>query len=176
MQNKIAHAAERKAFELVLDGVMKYAKKDRTKGFVQVVNAIEKVLGDVWSPQAYDSLRKFFGTDSKWSRQLSHILDTVDPFVLKTLMLNAGYEGGFRGFRDTQKNAEKYGCSIPYIVLFDPTSACNLHCTGCWAAEYGKTLNLSFEDMDSLVSQARNLELTTSLLPAANPWCARQTL
>jgi MoaA/NifB/PqqE/SkfB family radical SAM enzyme len=169
MQNKIAHAAERKAFELVLDGVMKYAKKDRTKGFVQVVNAIEKVLGDVWSPQAYDSLRKFFGTDSKWSRQLSHILDTVDPFVLKTLMLNAGYEGGFRGFRDTQKNAEKYGCSIPYIVLFDPTSACNLHCTGCWAAEYGKTLNLSFEDMDSLVSQAKELGTHNFFMTGGEP-------
>jgi MoaA/NifB/PqqE/SkfB family radical SAM enzyme len=169
MQNKIAHAAERKAFELVLDGVMKYAKKDRTKGFVQVVNAIEKVLGDVWSPQAYASLRKFFGTDSKWSRQLSHILDTVDPFVLKTLMLNAGYEGGFRGFRETQKNAEKYGCSIPYIVLFDPTSACNLHCTGCWAAEYGKTLNLSFEDMDSLVSQAKELGTHNFFMTGGEP-------
>ncbi|WBY63934.1 MAG: Radical SAM core domain-containing protein [Thermocaproicibacter melissae] len=169
MQNKIAHAAERKAFELVLDGVMKYAKKDRTKGFVQVVNAIEKVLGDVWSPQAYESLRKFLGTDSKWSRQLSHILDTVDPFVLKTLMLNAGYEGGFRGFRDTQKNAEKYGCSIPYIVLFDPTSACNLHCTGCWAAEYGKTLNLSFEDMDSLVSQAKELGTHNFFMTGGEP-------
>lgn len=169
MQNKIAHAAERKAFELVLDGVMKYAKKDRTKGFVQVVNAIEKVLGDGWSPQAYESLRKFLGTDSKWSRQLSHILDTVDPFVLKTLMLNAGYEGGFRGFRDTQKNAEKYGCSIPYIVLFDPTSACNLHCTGCWAAEYGKTLNLSFEDMDSLVSQAKELGTHNFFMTGGEP-------
>ena len=27
----------------------------------------------------------------------------------------------------------------------DPTSACNLHCTGCWAAEYGHKLNLDFD-------------------------------
>lgn len=169
MQNKIAHAAERKAFELVLDGVMKYTKKDRTKGFVQVVNAIEKVLGDVWSKDAYDKMRTFFGSDSKWSRQLSHIIDTVDPHVLKTLMLNAGYEGGFRGFRDTLKNAEKLGCSIPYVVLFDPTSACNLHCTGCWAAEYGKTLNLSFEDMDSLVTQAKELGTHNFFMTGGEP-------
>ena len=169
MQNKITHAAERKAFELILDGVMKYTKKERNKGFVQVVNAIEKVLGDVWPKDAYDQMRKFFGTDSKWSRQLNHIIDTVDPHVLKTLMLNAGYEGGFRGFRDTMKNAEKLGCSIPYVILFDPTSACNLHCTGCWAAEYGKTLNLSFEDMDSLVTQAKALGTHNFMMTGGEP-------
>ena len=26
--------------------------------------------------------------------------------------------------------------------------ACNLHCTGCWAAEYGNKLNLSLDELD----------------------------
>ena len=41
-------------------------------------------------------------------------------------------------------------CNVPWLILMDPTSACNLHCTGCWAAEYGHKLNLSFEDLDSI--------------------------
>ena len=169
MQNSIAHAAERKAFGLVLDGVTKYAKKERTKGYVQVVNMIQKILGDVWSDEAYDRMREYLGKDSKWSEMLSKTMDTVDPHAFKTLMLNAGYEGGFRGFRDTQKNAEKLGCSIPYVILFDPTSACNLHCTGCWAAEYGNRLNLSLEDMDSIVSQAKELGTHIFLMTGGEP-------
>lgn len=39
----------------------------------------------------------------------------------------------------------------------DPTSACNLHCVGCWAADYGNQLNLSYEDLDSIVCQANEL-------------------
>lgn len=35
-----------------------------------------------------------------------------------------------------------------WAILLDPTSACNLHCTGCWAAEYGNRLNLSLETFD----------------------------
>ena len=31
---------------------------------------------------------------------------------------------------------EKYQCNVPWIILFDPTSACNKHCVGCWAADY----------------------------------------
>ena len=44
---------------------------------------------------------------------------------------------------------ETYQCNIPWLILMDPTSACNLHCTGCWAAEYGHKLNLSYEDLES---------------------------
>ena len=41
-----------------------------------------------------------------------------------------------------RRNSEKYHCNIPWAVLMDPTSACNLHCTGCWAADYGNRLNM----------------------------------
>ena len=37
----------------------------------------------------------------------------------------------------------------------DPTSACNLHCIGCWAAEYGNKLNLSLEELDSIIQQGK---------------------
>ena len=32
-----------------------------------------------------------------------------------------------------------------------------MHCTGCWAAEYGRQLNLSLEDLDSIVIQGKKL-------------------
>jgi MoaA/NifB/PqqE/SkfB family radical SAM enzyme len=169
MQNKIAHAAERKAFELVLDGVVKYAKKERTKGFVQLVNATQKILGDTWTDGAYDNMRRFLGTDSKWSRMLINLMDTVDPHVLKTLVLNAGYEGGFRGYREVQKNGQELGCNLPWVIIFDPTSACNMHCTGCWAAEYGKKLNLSFEDMDSIITQGKELGIHVYMMTGGEP-------
>ena len=39
----------------------------------------------------------------------------------------------------------------------DPTSACNLHCTGCSAAEYGNKLNLSLEELDGIIRQGKEL-------------------
>ena len=32
-----------------------------------------------------------------------------------------------------------------------------MHCTGCWAAEYGNRLNLTFEELDSIVTQGKEL-------------------
>ena len=46
---------------------------------------------------------------------------------------------------------------MPWAILLDPTSACNMHCTGCWAAEYGNRLNLTFDELDSIVTQGKAL-------------------
>lgn len=39
----------------------------------------------------------------------------------------------------------------------DPTSACNLKCVGCWAAEYGHQMKLSLEEWDSIITQAKEM-------------------
>jgi MoaA/NifB/PqqE/SkfB family radical SAM enzyme len=39
----------------------------------------------------------------------------------------------------------------------DPTSACNLHCIGCWAAEYGNKMSMSYETLDNIIKQGKDL-------------------
>ena len=58
---------------------------------------------------------------------------------------------------------------MPWAVLLDPTSACNLHCTGCWAAEYGNKLNLTLEDMDSIISQGKELGIYMYIYTGGEP-------
>ena len=151
MANKLVHAAERKAFELVLDTAGKKAVNNREEGYVGVVNAIQKLLGDTWPPEAYDRLRATFSKEGKWTTFFNNLIDRVDLDYLKGLFMSFGFEAGFTGFQETRKSAKKYGCGIPWVILFDPTSACNLHCTGCWASEYSRQLNLTYEQMDKMV-------------------------
>ena len=158
MAESIAHKAERKAFEVAIDAALKHVDKDREKAMLQFIDLMEKILGDTWSPAAYEALRNVYkDPDSKWNKFTNDLFDSVDHKMLKMAALNLAYEAGFRGYKTTKENAKKYGCSIPWILLFDPTSACNLHCTGCWAAEYGHQMSLSYEDMDSIVTQGEDL-------------------
>jgi MoaA/NifB/PqqE/SkfB family radical SAM enzyme len=85
------------------------------------------------------------------------VLNEVDPHVLKTLALNLGFESFLYGTKTIRKMRAKYHCNVPWLILMDPTSACNLHCTGCWAAEYGNKLNLTLEEMDSVIRQGNEL-------------------
>lgn len=51
----------------------------------------------------------------------------------------------------------------------DPTSACNLHCTGCWAAEYGNRLNLTFDELDGIITQGKELGIYFYMYTGGEP-------
>lgn len=172
----ITHAAERKAFEVALNAVVRKTEKGRRNGYVGVVNAIEAVLGDGWKPEAYDALREAFGKEGKWTGFMDNLLKNYDTDYIKGLMMSLGYEGGFSGFRQTKRKEKELGMKIPWIILFDPTSACNLHCAGCWASEYTKTLNLSYEDMNNLVCQGKELGVHEYLMTGGEPLCRKKDI
>lgn len=71
---------------------------------------------------------------------------------------------------------KKYGCNIPWTILLDPTSACNLHCTGCWAAEYGNKLNLSFDEIDSIITQGKELGVYFYIYTGGEPLVRKNDL
>ena len=68
-----------------------------------------------------------------------------------------------------KESREKYNCNIPWTILLDPTTACNLKCKGCWAAEYGNSLNLSYEQIDDIISQGKELGIYFYIFTGGEP-------
>ena len=81
----------------------------------------------------------------------------MDPEVRKTFFTNFIVNASLKGSALQKETEEKEDCNVPWAILLDPTSACNLHCTGCWAAEYGHKLNLSLETIDDIITQGKKL-------------------
>ena len=170
MATGIKHAAERKAFEVAINSALKHVDKGREKAMIQMINLVQKVLGDTWPDRAYDALRDVYEhPESKWCQFTNKLFDEIDPGIIRTAALNLGYEAGFRGYKHTREVAEKEGCNIPFALLIDPTSACNLRCTGCWAAEYGHKMNLTYEELDSIITQAEELGIHAFLYTGGEP-------
>ncbi|MDX9812398.1 MAG: radical SAM protein [Bacteroidales bacterium] len=63
----------------------------------------------------------------------------------------------------------KYKAVLPRLLMIDPTSACNLKCKGCWAADYSKNSNLSYEKLDELLTDARKLGVIEILMTGGEP-------
>ena len=149
-------------------------RKDRQKAFAEMVDVAKQFYGDSFSEETYEHARAVLtDADSKWSKLINCVLDQTAPNVARTTALNLGYEAFFRGTKTIRENRTKYHCNIPWLILFDPTSACNMHCVGCWAGEYGHKNNLSFEDMDKIITEARSWGLSLCS-PAASLWCERR--
>ena len=154
----LAQSVERKAFSVAIDAALKHLNKDREKGLLQIVDLAEKFMGDNFRKEAYDGARKMIqDPDNKWMHYVNRLLDETDPHVAKMTALNLGYQAAFVGTKTIRKMREVHNCNIPWLILMDPTSACNLRCTGCWAAEYGNKLNLSFDEIDSIIQQGKEM-------------------
>ena len=154
----LAQSVERKAFSVAIDAALKHLNKDREKGLLQIVDLAEKFMGDNFRKEAYDGARKMIqDPDNKWMHYVNRLLDETDPHVAKMTALNLGYQAAFVGTKTIRKMREVHNCNIPWLILMDPTSACNLRCTGCWAAEYGHKLNLTFDELDNIVTQGKEL-------------------
>lgn len=166
----MTHKAARAAFGSAISVALKHVNKDREKGLLQITDLAEKYTGDTFQKETFDRVREMIqDPDQKWMQYVNRLLDEVHPNVVKMTALNLGYEAAFRGTKMIRENRKKYNCNIPWLILMDPTSACNLHCTGCWAAEYGHKLNLTFEDMDRVVTQGKELGIFFYMFTGGEP-------
>lgn len=166
----MTHAAGRMAFSAAIDVALKDVRKNREEGIVKLVDLMEKYMSDEKMDVNYNTVRNMIrDKDCTLNKYMNRIIDEIDPHVLKTTALNLGYEAFFYGTKTIRKMREVHQCNVPWLILMDPTSACNLHCTGCWAAEYGNRLNLTFEEMDNVITQGKELGIYFYMFTGGEP-------
>lgn len=141
--------------EKAIPNLINWAEKiDRDHNYVNQIREVKKVTSD---------------PDSNWNKLINSVWTDIDKgqsgVLLKNFFLNASLEGS----KIQEEMKKKHGCSVPWAILLDPTSACNLHCTGCWAAEYGNKLNMSYETLDDIISQAKALGTYFFLFTGGEP-------
>ena len=114
--------------------------------------------------------------DSNMYRLIMNLFHDVDGGVLRTFFTNFILNANLIGWPVQEEYRKKYGCNIPWAILLDPTSACNLHCTGCWAAEYGNRLNLSLEEIDSIIRQGTEMGVYLYIYTGGEPLVRKKDL
>ncbi|MCI2106183.1 MAG: radical SAM protein [Intestinimonas sp.] len=98
-----------------------------------------------------------------------HVVKDIDPGVLKSFFVNFFLNANLIGWPKQDECREKYHCNVPWTILLDPTSACNLHCTGCWAAEYGNKLNLTYDEIDDIIRQGKEMGIYMYIYTGGEP-------
>ena len=173
----LGHQAARAAASKIIDIILKGLDRDREAEVCKLIDLMEKYMDGEKIALNYDLARKMISDkDCTLNKYMNRLLDEVDPNVLKTTALNLGFEAFMHGTKTIHKSREKYQCNVPWLILMDPTSACNLHCTGCWAAEYGNRLNLTFDEMDKVVTQGKELGVYLYMFTGGEPLVRKKDL
>ena len=149
---------QRKALDVIADRLFKYVYKNPQKNMLKIINVAEKVTGNMFPKQTFPTAKNIIANENNvWHKFLFKGLEEVDPDFLRKAVKALGIDCGYIGTKTIRKNRELYKCNIPWVILLDPTSACNLKCKGCWSAEYGHKQQLSLNEMRDIVKQGKAL-------------------
>ncbi len=169
---KATEHIKRAAYEKAVD----YLLADPENHIVKIMDLLDKAApADLFASQRA-AFRGAIDEKSNWYQLLMHIMNDLNPEVRDSFIKTLIIDGNLMAWPVQEANRDKYQCNIPWAILLDPTSACNLHCTGCWAGEYGNKLNLSLDEIDSIICQGKELGTHVYIYTGGEPLVRKRDL
>ena len=152
-----------------IEQAINYLSRDPEKNLPKLMEWVDRFAGGSFIRQR-DAVRAAINDpDHCYHRLVVRIMRDIDTEVLKTTFVNFFLNANIIGWPKQDEYRQKYGCNVPWAILLDPTSACNLHCTGCWAAEYGNRLNLTFDEIDDIIRQGKEMGIYMYIYTGGEP-------
>lgn len=158
-----------------INQALKYIEGNPEENIPKLMALADKLLPDGWYGTQRGLIQKAIDEKSNWYQLILKLYE-LDPGVRKAFFRNFIFNASLKGTALQNDSREKYQCNVPWAILLDPTSACNLRCTGCWAAEYGHQLNLSLETIDSIIRQGKELGTYMYIYTGGEPLVRKKDL
>ena len=171
----VAEKMKNAAFSAAISAGLSYLEKDPETSLPKLMALVDKLCPEDYYVSQRAAARKAIEEKNNWYQLILRMYE-LDPGVRKAFFQNFVVNASVKGSAIQNDNVDKYDCNIPWAILLDPTSACNLHCTGCWAAEYGHQLNLSLETIDSIVRQGKELGTYMYIYTGGEPLVRKKDL
>lgn len=155
--------------KLGIEQAMDYLYKDPEKNMRVLMDWADRFAGDEFPTQRAMIREAIEDENHPYHPYVRHIIGDVDHEQMKMLVTNFFINASLIGWPKQEQLRKECDCNIPWAILMDPTSACNLHCTGCWAAEYGNKLNLTLDELDSIITQGKELGIYMYVYAGGEP-------
>lgn len=149
---KAADQIKRAAMNKVVDALTSNPEKNIPK----IMDLLDKAAPADLFPEQRKAFRSSIDEKNNWYQLIMRAME-MPPDFRKHFIRTLAVDANLMAWPKQEEMRVKHHCNIPWAILLDPTSACNLRCKGCWAADYGHSLNLSYDDIDSIIGQGKEL-------------------
>ncbi|NLI13260.1 radical SAM protein [Pelotomaculum propionicicum] len=156
--------------ETTLKMVVNYANKNPEKGIQSLLNLAARIPFDpVYREMVRDAEKAFQNKNNNWYQLFMRFFREAHPRVRERLFTNMFLNAWFLGVPKQREMSEKLGVNIPFALLVDQTSRCNLRCTGCWAGDYSKEQELNYTTFVRICGEARELGIYFIVISGGEP-------
>lgn len=159
-----------------LNKTIDYLLENPERNVAKIMDMIDRVAPDDVFPTQRAAFHQAIDDESNWYQLIMKILTDMNPQVRDRLIKTFVVDANMLAWPKQEAMRDQYHCNIPWAILLDPTSACNLRCTGCWAAEYGHKQNLTYEEIDSIINQGIKLGTHVYIYTGGEPLVRKHDL
>ena len=160
--------AKKFAAEQVIKQAMDYLEKDPEKNFIKVLDLADKVARAEQHHKHIAAIKKSYNTNPA-IKQYVRRLTKVAPSYKDGMIMNFFVNSALMGIPRQYEVAKELQAAVPWTILIDPTSACNLNCTGCWAGKYKKSDSLDINIIDRIINEAKGMGIFFIVLSGGEP-------
>ncbi len=149
---------------------LRWVRKNPEKNMIKLADWAEHFVRHEYHRSHVAAYRKAVTSPgSNWHNFIMRIVREVDPKFLERFVRNFVIYSSWIGNGKIRKLRTELDMNVPWAILMDPTSACNLNCIGCWAAEYDKSSSLSYELMDRIITEGKDLGIYMYIYSGGEP-------
>ncbi len=142
----------------ILEFTVNYIGKDPVRNLKKVLWVIKKSgLFKNLNGEVSGIMKVLSNPDSSWVKFLNLLKRDLNEKTYEMLLKNMLLKGSLTSRSRKDHFRETMDMHVPWAILMDPTASCNLDCIGCWAAEYGKGDSLSYELLDRIIREGKEI-------------------
>ncbi len=162
--------AKRYVGEKVVQQILNYLEGNPDVNIPRLFKVIEPLTPDPFQRKRVQDLRLIYEQNPAYREYFNGIFNDVSRNMRNKVVCNFLVDMIVSKNRREQISARE-GIRLPNAILIDPTSACNLKCTGCWAGAYAKHDELEPELFDRILNEAKELGICFIALSGGEPFC-----
>ena len=107
--------------------------------------------------------------ENNWRRMTERAFAQLSPGVMEKFVTSFLLNAAPIGVQRRQEMEEELQCNVPWAILMDPTSDCNLRCKGCWQRSTSEAGTSAWKNLIVSSRKARNWGYTSTCTQVANP-------
>jgi len=156
--------------EKILQKTLNYLAKNPEKNIPKLASLLKQIAINREHKEQIEALLQSHNQNSNMRKYINRILTEINPSIRQKMVTNYVINNWLIGVPQKKKKIEELGVNIPFTILIDPTSACNLRCEGCWAGAQMKHDTLSYELLDKILTEAKELGIYWITMSGGEPF------
>ena len=156
--------------EKILQETLNYLVKNPEQNIPKLAALLKKIAVNKNHKKIIEAILQSYNQNLNTRKYINRVLTEINPYVRQKMVTNFVINNWLIGVPQKKKKIEELGVNIPFTILIDPTSACNLRCEGCWAGAQMKHDTLSYELLDRILTEAKELGIYWIVMSGGEPF------